>query len=72
VTAAVVALMLGWTAAADVILAVMVAFATLESVFGLCVGCRIFALLMRAGLIPDAICAECADIWTRVPRPEAG
>jgi hypothetical protein len=39
--------------------------ATLESVFGLCLGCRIFALLMRAGLIPEDICAECADLRRR-------
>ena len=70
VTAAVFALALGWTTAADLILAMMVVFATLESVFGICVGCRIFAVLMRAGVIPDAVCAECADIRTRVPRPE--
>jgi hypothetical protein len=70
VTAAVFALVLGWTTAADVLLGLILAFATLESAFGICVGCRIFALLMRAGVIPQAVCAECADIWTRVPRPE--
>jgi hypothetical protein len=63
--AAVFALALGWTVAADVIVVMMVAFATLESVFGLCVGCKIFGLLMRAGLIPEEVCAECADIWAR-------
>jgi hypothetical protein len=68
--AAAFALALGWTTAADVIVAMMVVFATLESVFGLCVGCRAFALLMRAGVIPDAVCAECADIWSRVPQPQ--
>jgi hypothetical protein len=39
--------------------------ATLESALGLCVGCRIFALLMRAGVIPEAVCAECADLRLR-------
>ena len=43
----------------------IVVFATLESVFGYCVGCRIFALLMEAGLVPDAVCERCADITGR-------
>jgi Domain of unknown function (DUF4395) len=42
--------------------------ATLESVFGFCVGCAIFAGLIRAGWIPDAVCAECNDIWSRTSR----
>lgn len=36
----------------------------LESIFALCVGCKLFALLMRIGLVPDRVCAECADIWS--------
>jgi len=44
-----------------------VAAATLESVFAFCAGCQVFALLMRAGMIPEAICAECADIRARRP-----
>jgi hypothetical protein len=71
VTAAVFSLALGWSTAAAVLLGLMVVFATLESVFGICVGCRIFAVLMRAGAIPDTVCAECTDIWTRIPRPES-
>ncbi|WP_354701356.1 hypothetical protein DSM112329_01669 [Paraconexibacter sp. AEG42_29] len=60
----------GWNTAADVILVMMVVFATLESVFALCVGCKMFAVLMRLGLIPEEVCAECNNIWTRVPQPE--
>ena len=41
--------------------------ATLESVFAFCIGCRIFAMLMRTGVIPAAVCAECADVSLRVP-----
>ena len=33
-----------------------------------CLGCQIFGLLMRAGLVPDEVCAECADIWARPSR----
>jgi hypothetical protein len=39
--------------------------ATLESVFAYCLGCKIFALLMRAGVIPTDVCEECNDIWGR-------
>jgi hypothetical protein len=39
--------------------------ATLESVFAYCVGCKVFALLMRAGVIPEDVCEECNDIWNR-------
>ncbi len=61
--AAVCALALEWTTAAEVLTAMMVVFAVLESVFAYCVGCKIFAVLMSAGLIPDEVCAECANIW---------
>jgi hypothetical protein len=44
-------------------------FAALEAVFALCLGCKVFALLMRAGVVPEEVCAECSDIWSRVPRP---
>jgi hypothetical protein len=65
---AVVGVGLGIGAVADAILALMVVFATLESVFALCVGCRLFGLLMRTGLIPEEVCAECADRWGPAAR----
>lgn len=40
-------------------------FATLESVFAFCIGCTIFAVLMRLGLVPEEVCAQCANIWDR-------
>lgn len=55
--------------AALVLLGLVVVAATLESVFAFCIGCRIFGALMRAGLIPDDVCLECADITLRQPRP---
>jgi Domain of unknown function (DUF4395) len=72
VTAALLALVAHATTAADVLLAIMVVFATLESVFAFCAGCQVFALLMRLGVVPESVCVECADIWARVPRPDAG
>jgi len=50
------------------LLALMVVFATLESVFAFCVGCRIFAVLMRVGLIPESVCVECANVSRRLER----
>jgi hypothetical protein len=64
-TAAVVALALGAAGAVELLLALIVVAATLESVLAFCVGCQIFGLLMRTGVIPDEICAECGDIWAR-------
>ena len=67
--AAVVGLATGLTVDTVVLLAVLLAFAILESVFGFCAGCRIFGLLMNAGLIPADTCADCQDIWARYGRP---
>ena len=67
-TGAVAGLVFGWDTVADVMLGLMVVAATLESVFAYCLGCKVFGLLMRAGVVPDEVCAECADIWSR-PRP---
>ncbi len=52
--------------AADVVLILFLLAAGLESIFGYCVGCRIFGLLMRFGVIPKRICEECADISMRL------
>jgi hypothetical protein len=57
--------LLGFGTVADVALAMLVVAATLESVFAYCLGCQIFGLLMRAGVVPEDVCAECADIWAR-------
>ena len=51
--------------AAWVVTGVLAVAATLESVFALCLGCQLFAVLMRVGLIPEATCERCADIWAR-------
>ncbi len=69
--AAIFALALGWTTAADVVLAMMVVFATLESAFALCVGCKIFGVLMTLGVIPAKACEECAALGLRRSRKPA-
>jgi hypothetical protein len=63
--AAVAALVVGAETVAGVLLVALIVAATLESVFAFCLGCKIFGLLMRAGVVPDEVCAECADIWAR-------
>jgi Domain of unknown function (DUF4395) len=62
-TAAVLTLGFGLDTAADVMLSLIVVAATLESVFAICVGCLIFARLMRAGVIPAEVCQSCNNIW---------
>jgi Domain of unknown function (DUF4395) len=52
--------------AADVVLGMFVLAAGLEAIVGLCIGCKLFGLLMRAGLVPDAVCEQCADISSRL------
>ena len=63
--ALVLALVLGGYAAADAVLVLFVVAAGLESIFGYCLGCKVFALLMRAGIVPRNVCAECADVSAR-------
>lgn len=51
---------------------VMIVFPALESILGICVGCKVFSVLMKLGVVPEEICVECADISLRqrqVPGP---
>ena len=59
---AVVAFRFGLHLAAYVLLGLLVVAATLESVFALCLGCRVFAVLMRLGVIPEEICERCNNL----------
>ncbi len=59
------ALIAGDHTAADVVLVLFLP-AGLESIVGYCVGCRIFGLLARTGVIPESVCADCADIRPRL------
>jgi hypothetical protein len=64
-TGALLALVLGLDTAADVLLAAMVVATGLEAIFAICIGCKVFAFLMRVGVVPAEVCAECADISSR-------
>lgn len=57
--------------AARVVLTVLVGAASLEAFAGFCLGCKMFALGMKAGLVPEDICVECNDIWGRLDRAES-
>ena len=45
--------------AALALVGVLAVFASLEVAFGLCVGCRVFYLAMRVGLVPPSVCEDC-------------
>jgi hypothetical protein len=66
-TLAAVLALTGSHRAATLALAVLTAAALLESALGFCLGCKLFGLLMRTGVVPSDVCAECTDIWSR-PR----
>lgn len=65
VAAAVLTVGYGQHLAGYVALGVLAVAATLESAFALCLGCLLFARLMRWGLIPEPICEQCNDIANR-------
>jgi hypothetical protein len=65
---AVVCTAAGAVVAAEVFIAMILVAATLESVFAICLGCTAFGWLMRVGVIPDTVCAECADVSARLAR----
>lgn len=48
--------------AALVVVAVLGAAATLESVFAFCIGCHAFDILMRLGVIPPTVCEACNNL----------
>lgn len=58
----------GATIVADVLLVMLVVAATLESAFGICLGCLLFGFLMRVRVIPETVCLECSDISARLAR----
>jgi Domain of unknown function (DUF4395) len=45
--------------AALALVGVVAVFASLEAALGLCVGCRVFYLAMRVGLVPPSVCEDC-------------
>jgi hypothetical protein len=62
VSAAVLHFAFGLTGAAYALVGVLVVAAGLEAILGFCIGCRVFALLMRWGVIPDEVCERCNSL----------
>jgi hypothetical protein len=54
--------------ASRIVAAALAGPAFLEAAFGFCVGCKMFNLLMRVGIIPESVCIECSDISARLAR----
>jgi Domain of unknown function (DUF4395) len=61
-TAGVVAWVLGAEGVVVALLVALVVAATLESAFALCLGCKVFAGLMRIGVVPQSVCERCAAV----------
>ena len=53
------------TTVALVLVAAITFAATLESVFAVCIGCKIFLALMQLGIIPPEVCEACNDLSLR-------
>ena len=64
-TTATILWLAGATTGTDVLLGLMVVAAGLESILAFCVGCQVFAVLMRIGLVPESICLECSNLYGR-------
>jgi Domain of unknown function (DUF4395) len=54
------------TGAAWVLIAMILVAASLEAFAGICLGCIIFAQLMKYGVIPADVCESCNDITDRL------
>jgi Domain of unknown function (DUF4395) len=67
VSAALLAYLADSWSAAQAVLAVLLVAASLEAFAGLCLGCKAFALLMRAGVIPESVCERCNDLRLGAP-----
>jgi hypothetical protein len=55
----------GNTGIARIVTVGLVGAASLEAFVGFCCGCWMFAQLMRAGVVPESVCAECNDLSLR-------
>ncbi|HZQ86602.1 MAG TPA: DUF4395 domain-containing protein [Acidimicrobiales bacterium] len=66
-TAFVLALTGHWFAA-QIVLGLLIVAASLEGFAGYCLGCKIFGLLMRTGIIPESVCEECNNLDLRFRR----
>ena len=47
------------------IIGLLVVAASLEAFVGFCLGCKIFAIGMKLGIVPEAVCEECNNLQLR-------
>lgn len=66
VAAAVLHFGFGATGVAYVLVGAIVAAAALEAALAFCLGCKIFTLLIRLGVVPESVCGDCSDITERL------
>jgi hypothetical protein len=64
-TTALILFAAGGAPAAWIVLAILIAAASLEAFAGFCLGCVIFGVLQRRGLIPEDICEACNNVALR-------
>ena len=55
----------GSTGVAVVLVGMITVAASLEAVVGFCLGCKLFALLMKAGIVPEETCEACNNLALR-------
>ena len=60
---ALAATVLGGGSLAKALVAAILVAASLEAFVGFCLGCWMFRLLMRIGLVPEETCEACRDLW---------
>ena len=60
---ALVSTVFGAGSLARALVAAILVAASLEAFVGFCLGCWMFRLLMRIGLVPEETCEACRDLW---------
>ncbi len=53
------------------VIGVLIVAASLEAFVGFCLGCKIFALGMKLGIVPEDVCDECNNLELRWARQAA-
>ncbi len=69
-TAAVLCYFVGTPLVAWILLGALVIAASLEAFVGFCLGCAIFGVLQRHGMIPADVCEACNNVTLRNSLPE--
>ena len=57
--------LLGSSGTALVLVAMITVAASLEAAVAFCLGCKIFAGLIRLGIVPQTVCEACSDLSKR-------